>query len=68
MANDTMSDISKLGLTTVSNINKQAANSVPREKKSPTPADVVMNGINLERQMQQGIRNAGFTSGEIKVG
>jgi len=68
MANDTMSDISKLGLTTVSNINKQAASSVPREKKNPTPADVVMNGINLEKQMQQGIRNAGFTSGEIKVG
>lgn len=67
MANDTMSDISKLNLTTISNINKQAA-QLPHDKKNPTAADVVMNGINREKQMQQGIRNTGFTSGEIKVG
>jgi hypothetical protein len=27
-----------------------------------------MNGINREKQMQQGIRTTGFVSGEIKVG
>lgn len=67
MANDTMSDISKLNLTTISNINKQAANTGNKEKKTTTAQDVVNNGINREKQMQHGIRNQGFPSGEIKV-
>lgn len=73
-----MSDISKLNLTTISNINKQAKDQGSSYNfigkaivQSGTPHDVIKNGMNREKQMQMGINTPEtrlFPSGEIKVG